>query len=342
MNRRRKIIICLIGLAVLVIVSAPFFQLDVRAGFGDYNDYDSGSDWDSGYDSSWDDDYDSGWDWDDDYDDDYDYDYDGALDASWDGSGSYHIRSRVRMAGLVVFILYIVFILGVFRNMLRKDSRGRKKYVNNHAPKQRKTLPDRTDEISRIIAAGDPLFTAPDFIAFVKQVYMDIQSAWEKRDLEPVRGVLHQNLYQQTNRQIQKKIEDGIVNHLERISIHTAYLTSYRRDREYEYLTVYLAASMIDYQVKEATGKVILGNKTTRWNMYYKMTFMRSTSSRTRSSKEQDRGFVCPNCGAPLSGTSFGKCEYCDSIVTTGNYDWVLSGFDVVKNDTIDEGIRIS
>ena len=63
---------------------------------------------------------------------------------------------------------------------------------------------------------------------------MDIQSAWEKRDLDPVRGVLHQNLYQQTNRQIEKKIEDGIVNHLERISINTAYLTSYRRDRQCE------------------------------------------------------------------------------------------------------------
>lgn len=338
MNRRRKIIICLIGLAVLVIVSAPFFQLNARAGFGDYNDYDSGSDWDSDYDSSWDDDYDSDWDWDDDYDD----DYDGALDANWDGSGSYSIRFRARMLGFVAFILYIVLIFGVFGIRIRKNSRGWKKYIGNNVPKQRKTLPDRTDEISRMIMARDPLFTAPDFLSFVKQVYMDIQSAWEKRDLEPVRGVLHQNLYQQTNRQIQEKIEDGIVNHLERISIHTAYLTSYRRDREYEYLTVYLAASMIDYQVKEATGEIILGDKTTRWNMYYKMTFMRSADSRTKSSKEQDRGFVCPNCGAPLSGTSFGKCEYCDSIVTTGNYDWVLSGFDVVKNDTIDEGIKIS
>ena len=75
--------------------------------------------------------------------------------------------------------------------------------------------------------------------------------------------------------------------------------------------------------------------------MYYKMTFMRSNDSKTRSAGEKDKGFVCPNCGAPLTGTSFGKCEYCDSIVTTGIYDWVLSDFGVVKNDTRDDGIVV-
>lgn len=59
--------------------------------------------------------------------------------------------------------------------------------------------------IVALIMQKDPLFTAPDFISFAKQVYVDIQDAWAKRDLEPVRCVLHQNLYQQTERQIQKK-----------------------------------------------------------------------------------------------------------------------------------------
>ena len=33
----------------------------------------------------------------------------------------------------------------------------------------------------------------------------------------------------------------------------------------------------------------------------------------------------CPNCGAPTEITSSGKCEYCKSIITTGDHDWVLS-----------------
>lgn len=359
MNRRKKVIICLIGIAMTAIVLASGFRMDAKAGFGDFNDYDSGSDWDSG----WDSDYDSSWDYD--WDDDYDYDYDSSWDYDWDdddnssGNSSYGSSGKRSFDGTKTYhfglwylflkplimgpfpIIFIIIIL-LLKSKNRKGDRENKRPVAGNVQKQRRTLPDRTDEISRIIGERDPLFTAPDFISFAKQVYMDIQDAWEKRDLDPVKGVLHQNLYQQTNRQIQKKIEDGIVNHLERISINTAYLTSYRRDREYEYLTVYLAASMIDYQVKEATGQVILGDKTTRWNLYYKMTFMRSTDSKTGSAADKDRGLVCPNCGAPLKGTSFGKCEYCDSIVTTGIYDWVLSGFGVVKNDTVDEGIKIN
>lgn len=310
-------------------------KIQANAGFGDFNDYDSGSDRDSG----WDSDYDSDWDYDWDDDDDYDW--------SSSGSGSYRSSNASREERIFSMLLMVIIVIFIFYRSQKRASRGSSRRTQpgqaRTAPArtQQKVLPDRTTEISRVIRERDPLFTAPDFISFAKQVYVDIQDAWSKRDLEPVRAVLHQNLYQQTERQIQKKIADGIVNHLERISVNTAYLTSYRRDAQYEYLTIYLAASMIDYQVKEATGEVILGNKTTRWNMYYKMTFMRSNDSKTRSSKEKDKGFVCPNCGAPLTGTSFGKCEYCDSIVTTGIYDWVLSDFGVVKNDTRDDGIVI-
>lgn len=320
---------------VLCIFLMSGMKMKANAGFGDFNDYDSGG-WDSDYDSGWDSDYDSGWD--DDWDDDYDWSSSGSRSYS---GGSINAKDRIFAMALRVIIYVVIFF--VITGKLRHSRRRPQPVQRKAAPvrTQQKVLPDRTAEISRIIREKDPLFTAPDFISFVKQVYVDIQDAWSKRDLEPVRAVLHQNLYQQTERQIQKKIADGIVNHLERISVNTAYLTAYRRDAQYEYLTVYLAASMIDYQVKEATGEVILGNKITRWNMYYKMTFMRSNDSKTRSAGEKDKGFVCPNCGAPLTGTSFGKCEYCDSIVTTGIYDWVLSDFGVVKNDTRDDGIVV-
>lgn len=324
-NTMKSAAVRLGAVLLLFLFLAAGMKMQANAGFGDFNDYDSGGGWDSDYDSGWD------YDWDDD--DDY----------GWSNSGSGNTSKGEKIFSMLLII--IVFFI-VFR-FDRKNSRGRSRRMQQGQARtapvrtQQKTLPDRTTEISRVIRERDPLFTAPDFISFAKQVYVDIQDAWAKRNLEPVRAVLHQNLYQQTERQVQKKIADGIVNHLERISVNTAYLTSYRRDAQYEYLTIYLAASMIDYQVKEATGEVILGDKTTRWNMYYKMTFMRSNDSNTRSAKEKDKGFVCPNCGAPLTGTSFGKCEYCDSIVTTGIYEWVLSDFGVVKNDTRDDGIVI-
>ena len=36
----------------------------------------------------------------------------------------------------------------------------------------------------------------------------------------------------------------------------------------------------------------------------------------------------CPNCGAPTQITSAGKCEYCGSVITTGEYNWCLSNLE--------------
>lgn len=317
MNKKQNLFRRLLAVMMLVLVMAFSAQTTAKAGFGDFNDYDSSSDWDSS--DSWDSDWGSS-----DYDS-YDYSSDG-------DSGDFTIEGVI--IAIVIIAIYSIYACVISKN---KKSKGTTTPPTSTRQAQTQQRPqaaapeDKTEEISRQIKEHDPLFTAQDFLSFAGDVYMDIQSAWEKRDLTPVRAVLHQNLYQQTEKQIQKKIEDGIVNHLERISVNKSYLMSYHKDEKYEYLDVYLAASMIDYQVKEATGEILYGDKTTRWKMQYKMTFMRSVGSLTRDAKDKEKGLVCPNCGAPLTGTSFGKCEYCGSIVTTGAYDWVLSAFTAIK-----------
>ena len=319
MNKKQNLFRRLLAVMMLVLVMAFSAQTTAKAGFGDFNDYDSSSDWDSS--DSWDSDWGSS---------DYDsYSYSSDSDSS---------GGDITIEGIVICILGIIIYLVVANAKSKKkkgnDTTSSASTMQNQAHRSQPQTPapeDKTEEISGQIKEHDPLFTAQDFLSFAGDVYMDIQSAWEKRDLTPVRAVLHQNLYQQTEKQIQKKIEDGIVNHLERISVNKSYLMSYHKDEKYEYLDVYLSASMIDYQVKEATGEILYGDKTTRWKMQYKMTFMRSVGSLTKDAKDKEKGLVCPNCGAPLTGTSFGKCEYCGSIVTTGAYDWVLSAFTAIK-----------
>lgn len=315
MNKKQNLFRRLLAVMMLVLVMAFSAQTTAKAGFGDFNDYDSSSDWDSS--DSWDSDWGSS-----DYDN---YTYSDDDDGESSGEGT---------IAAIVIVIIIVIAYTVFESSAKAKNKKKGSGSAQRRTQSRPQAPaptDKTDEISNQIKESDPLFTAQDFLAFAGDVYMDIQSAWEKRDLTPVRAVLHQNLYQQTEKQIQKKIEDGIINHLERISVNKSYLMSYHKDEKYEYLDVYLAASMIDYQVKEATGEILFGDKTTRWNMQYKMTFMRSVGSLTGDAKDKEKGLVCPNCGAPLTGTSFGKCEYCGSIVTTGAYDWVLSAFTAIK-----------
>ena len=316
--------------------------------FGDYNDYDydtGGTDW-GGTDWGGSDDYDWGGS------DDYDY-----------GGGGGDVLGLLSLVNLlprrfrccaIILIIVVFIVVTSIKNSKRKRSQNisggnpvqpsiqrQPQAPRRQAPLANLNIPNRDVEIANIIKARDVNFTAPDFIAFVKNVYMNIQDAWCKRDLEPVRMMLHQNLYERTEKQIQKKIADGIVQHLDRLTVNDAYMTSYRSDAQYEYIKVYLNSSMIDYQVKESTGQILYGDQTTRWTMRYEMTFMRSKEAKTAEAGAKEIGINCPNCGAPLKGTSFGKCPYCDSLVTTGLYNWVLSDFNAIKNEFHDDGIRV-
>ena len=278
---------------------------------------------------------------------DYDYgggggDWGGGNDFNWGGSSSYS-SSDGDDIGVFGGIIVIVVIVIVIMALKGKDKGKGTGTVRSGQGSQgaNVVLPNRNDQIQAIIRKKDPNFSADDFVTFSKQVYIDIQTAWCNRDLTPVRPIMHQNLYNTTQRQVQDKINQGVVYHYENIAINTAYLTSFVRDKDYEYLTVYLNARMIDYQVDEKTGNIIRGDKTTRWDMRYKMKYVRSIGVTTKDKVSGTHEYNCPNCGAPLEITSTGICEYCGSTVSTGDYSWVLTDFTTVRNDTVDDGIRV-
>lgn len=232
-------------------------------------------------------------------------------------------------------------------NNINRNNMNQNRTMNNQYVKKTPKAPDapkpnRTEEIVDIIVAQDDLFTEPDFITYVKQVYMDIQQAWCNRDLLPVRAVVHSNLYERTKAQLDMKIRDKVVPHLERLTVEDAYMTAYRQDKEYEYVVVYLASKMIDYQTNEETGAIIYGDRESRWEMHYLMTFMRSRNVKTPKMGAASRAFNCPNCGGAMSNsTTFGVCEFCGSSVKSGEYGWVLSDFGQAKDSTPDIGIVV-
>ena len=329
---KKRIIACII----LAVIAVAAFCTTISAFDG--NDYDYGG-WD---DWGWDDDDDWGWDWDD---DDDDYYYGGGSGGSG-GSSSYGKGGLGAYAGVIA--AFIVIGAVVLRTVVRSGSRTRHTYTGTGSirPGQgtqgmKIIVPDRSAQIQEIIRKKDPNFSADDFVTFSKQVFIDIQTAWCARDLTSVRPIMHQNLYNTTQRQIQDKINQQIVYHYENIAINTAYLTSFVRDKDYEYLTVYLNSRMIDYQTHEPTGNIIRGDKTTRWDMRYKMKFTRTVGVTTKDKITGTHEYNCPNCGAPLEITSAGVCEYCGSTVSTGDYSWVLTDFTTVRNDTVDDGIRV-
>ena len=95
-------------------------------------------------------------------------------------------------------------------------------------------------------------------------------------------------------------------------------------------LTVVLKSRMNDYIIDETTGKIVKGDKTTDRYSTYKLDFIRTTGEKTKPGSIEINTTNCPNCGAPTQITSSGKCEYCGSVITTGEHSWALSNLEKI------------
>ncbi|MCR4779987.1 MAG: Tim44 domain-containing protein [Ruminiclostridium sp.] len=269
---------------------------------------------------------------------DYSYDYGGS---SWDDDDDYHSSSGSSsgeytwqdMLTTVIILVVVIGGGGIWASIPSK-SKGGKTPATPRSPKNVQ-VPNRTTEIRNAALQFDPSFSSEQMMTFAQNTFIAVQNAWCAKDLEPVRGLMHNNLFNTTSRQVQAKIDQHVTYHYENYTFRNVYLTSYVRDSDYEYMTVYLNTEYIDYQTDDNTGAVIKGDKTTMWKMRYLMKFMRSTA---RPASGQG---TCPNCGAPLEIASTGKCVYCGSTVTTSSFDWLLCDFTTVRADTKDDGIRI-
>jgi hypothetical protein len=244
------------------------------------------------------------------------------------------------VAGLIVVIIIVAVIIIIFGGKGGNGGNGGSSSPSRSVnPGANVTVKDNTDEIVSAIREYDENFSYEKYSAWVKEVFITLQMAWSERDFAKARLFEKEELYKQHELQIKKYIENNRINVLDRINVNQLYLHKYVRDNEYEYLTVCLQSRMTDYIKDANTGAILKGNPNTEYHLRYLYTFMRKTGVLTDPAKSNKSVVSCPHCGAPTSITSAGKCEYCGFIVTTGEFDWVLSNIESVKDGmTIGDG----
>ncbi|MBQ8940818.1 MAG: transporter [Firmicutes bacterium] len=303
-------------LVIMLIIFSMFFATKAFADLGDFNDYSSDSGWDS---SDWGGSSDS-WDWDDDDDDDYYY-YNGSSGGGGKSSGS------PADFWLAVIVVAVIIIISMRKNKGGGSSSGGN--VSSAGPE----IKDNTNEIVKEIIKVDPNFSETRFISWVKEVFITLQTAWSDREFDKVRPFEKEELFNQHKTQIEGYIKNNRINVIERININNAHFFEYKRDNQYEYLTVFLKARMVDYIKDANTEQVLKGDPNRDCYPRYLLTFMRKKGVLTDAAVSNKSTTNCPNCGAPTQITSSGMCEYCGSVITTGDYDWVLSDIQGVKRN---------
>ncbi len=297
---------------LLVIALVLAFSMSTVA-FADFGDFAGGSDWggsdfggwDSGYDS-WDSGYDS---WDSGYSDNYYY-YDG---------GDYSSDGDIGGMEIIITVIVIAIILGSIagsRN-IKKSSVNRRVNVPRQ---QTETLVNDVAGLKR----RDPAFSESKFLGEVSNLYVRFQDAWSARDLTDVRPHLTEELYAKSDRQIKGYIQRGQTNHVERVSVLSANIVGCTCDSKNDIVTVEILSRICDYVTDDRTGNIIRGDMNRELFMTYRWTFIRSLGKLTAEDEIVDDK-KCPNCGAPLDLNRSAVCEYCGSVVTSGEYGWVVS-----------------
>ncbi|MGE7781600.1 hypothetical protein ACQKL0_16895 [Peribacillus sp. NPDC097264] len=128
---------------------------------------------------------------------------------------------------------------------------------------------------------------------------------------------------------LSKKISK--TNVVENIAILESKIVRYENDGSNDELDVYIKARMNDYVIDDHTKKVLKGNPDRDIYMSYIWTLIRKETVLTETQKEKYDVTQCPNCGANVSINASGQCEYCDSVISSGEYDWVLSKIKVIS-----------
>lgn len=281
------------------------FQSFVLADVGSFEDYGGGSSW-------------SGSDWGSSSYDSYD---------SYGGSGGTFLFFG-GFGDIIIYLIIIAIVYFIRRNSANRGPRNYRPQNPNYQNISMEELNRKQSEIENQIQENDPNFNGEELIAWSKNLFIKLQNAWTERDWQTIRSFETESLFEQHKNQLQGYINNKQINVMDRICVNYAHLYRYKIEGDKEILTVRLNSRMADYIINEETKAVIKGDKNLERVNTYLLTFIRKNGVKTKAGTIKVNTTNCPNCGAPTQITSSGKCEYCGSVLTTGEYNWVLSNLE--------------
>lgn len=177
----------------------------------------------------------------------------------------------------------------------------------------------------RAFEARHPGFDWKAFKARVAFLFGELQQAWSDQSWERARPYETDPLYQVHRFWMERYRRFGLVNRLEDVEILKMELANLDLDPWLESMTVRVWARMRDWTEEVDSGEVVGGSKTQPRTFSEYWTFIRAIGAEDRGAGPKD-GRHCPSCGAPLDRVgAAGVCGYCDTKITGGDYDWVLS-----------------
>lgn len=300
---------------------------------GDY-DYGGGYDWGgSDYDYDW---GGSSYDWDDydysyDYGSGYDYDYGSGYSS---GYGYSYSSSTNELEDFVITMIIILVIVHQIRKSNGSNSRPAPRTTRTRPQGAEATRPSNLRQLSTL-KKRDPAFDETAVETFIANIYVQMQHAWTAGDFSPMRPYFSNALYAQFASQLGALRAKGHTNHVDNIAVLESEVRGWYESEGREHLVLRLRTRIVDYTVNDSSGVVISGSKNAEKFMEYEYTLTRTSGTQTYVQDAQVTTVNCPNCGAAVDIAQSAKCPFCDSVLESKTFTWVISAIKGISQRTV-------
>ena len=183
-------------------------------------------------------------------------------------------------------------------------------------------------EVAPEVIAG---FDENDLLEKAKTAFFEIQNGWSGKNLSNVRRFISDGVYQRFQTQIAMMNLLEQTNKLDNVRILSISTSNVRSEGKFDVADTRIVASMDDFLVCNLDPKL-----NSRMNVTFTETwsFLRKHGS-GGNSLYHDRN--CPSCGAPLGDMGEAAiCSTCNTVVNSGEFDWVLSEITQTESDGIE------
>jgi len=176
----------------------------------------------------------------------------------------------------------------------------------------------------RKLQENDATFDTNAFCVRVRDGFTKLQRAWCEQKLTSVRPFISDGIHERFNLQFDEQRALGYRPMMENLSILEIAPAQVECGPVFDVLTMRISATARDYRVSVETGRAIPGSEeAAQFTEYW--SFIRARGTKTPSNRMGLIEGSCPNCGALIAMNQGAKCEYCQAVLRSGQYDWVLA-----------------
>ncbi|MCU0701325.1 MAG: TIM44-like domain-containing protein [Myxococcaceae bacterium] len=242
--------------------------------------------------------------------------------------------------------LIVIFIVVVWYMKRQEGSASTRKALDAAEAARRTTVSARdADAWVQALKAKDPQFDLMAFFDRTRRLFGDVQEAWFRRNLEPVRRFLSDATFRRLSTQLVIMQSNGVRDAIADLQVLDLQLIGLEQTSAFDSVHVRVKAQLRDDDAPATLSDDearALAKKKAPETFTEVWTFLRRPGVQTDATKNLSQG-NCPNCGAPFAGGATNTCEFCGAIVNSGHHDWVLAeitqGSEYERKDAAAQGL---